>query len=69
MNPLLWAYRRIGQMTCFSTATLAMVSAWTAAVDGDAGAMPFAIMGAALLLAGVALRAIRVWQTIDDPTG
>lgn len=69
MAPLLWLYRRIGQIICFSGAGLAIVSAWTTAVDGDPGALAFAILGAALLLSGVALRAIRVWQSMDDPLG
>lgn len=69
MNLLLWVYRRTGQMICFSASALALVSAAAAASDEAASALAYAVMGSALLLAGVALRAIRVWQTIDDPLG
>jgi len=69
VNPFIWLYRRIGQIVCFSASALALVSAFFTATDGDAGALPLAIIGSALLLAGVGLRAVRVWQTIDDPLG
>lgn len=69
MNPLDWLYRRIGQIICFSASALALTGAVSSASDGDQGALALAIVGSALLFAGVGLRAIRVWQTIDDPLG
>ena len=68
MNPFRWVYRRAGQMICFWGAAFAFFMAAAAAADESNG-MPAAVAGAALLLAGVGLKAIHVWQMLDDPMG
>ena len=59
MRFLRWAYHRIGQMFCFGLG-LALVA-------NDLGDMARTIGGAALLLTGLGLKAIDVWQRDRDP--
>lgn len=60
MSWIRWAYHRAGQMTCF------VVAAGALAATPEAG-LPAAVISAAFLFGGIALKAIHVWQQVDDP--
>jgi hypothetical protein len=60
MTALRWLYHRLGQMACFAIAALALAAL-------DTIGTPAALISVGFLIGGVALRAIHVWQQMDDP--
>lgn len=61
MSWLRWAYHRVGQVTCFLLSGIGLTTIQETGLPG-------AILTVGFLFGGVALRALHVWQQIDDPS-